>query len=161
MACLFMDYLLCLILYSLVVNASIEKDGSKGNRKIWSQSISDATGKYPCGIDKIGVVKCDENHNYLEIHACYCIYWDQDTKKSVVGSCILTCFYTRSSIPFYPIERYSISNGTLFNEAVCSPSTSYVDTHREGRFCGRCKPQYGLAAYSYQYTICMGEGRYL
>ena len=93
------------------------------------------------GIDKIGVVKCDENHNYLEIHACYCIYWDQDTKKSVVGSCILTCFYTRSSIPFYPIERYSISNGTLFNEAVCSPSTSYVDTHREGRFCGRCKPR--------------------
>ena len=156
MACLFMDYLLCSILYSFVlVNASIEKDGSEVNRKIWSQSIPDAAGEYPCGVDKIGVVKCDENNNNLKIHACYCIYWDQDTKKSVVGSCMLTCFYDRGFSPFYPIERYSISNGTLFNEAVCSPSTSYADTHREGRFCGRCKPQYGLAAYSYQYTICV------
>ena len=157
MACLFIDYLLCsmIILCNLVfVNASIERDDLEVNRKIWSQSIPDATGEYPCGVDKIGAVQCDENNDYLKIHACYCIYWDQDTKKSVVGSCIVTCFYTRGS-PFYPIERYSISNGTLFNEAVCSPSTSYADTHREGRFCGRCKPQYGLAAYSYQYTICV------
>ena len=150
MACLFIDYLLSLIICSLVlVNASVDLEV---NRKIW---IPDATGEYPCGVDKIGVVKCDENNNYLKIHACYCIYWDQDTNKSAVGSCLISCFYARSSSPFYPIERYSISNGTLFNEAVCSPSTSYADTHREGRFCGRCKPQYGLAAYSYQYTICV------
>ena len=111
-----MDYLLCSILYSFVlVNASIEKDDSEVNCKIWSQSIPDAAGEYPCGVDKIGVVKCDENNNNLKIHACYCIYWDQDTKKSVVGSCILSCFYSS-------IERYSISNGTLFNEDACSPS---------------------------------------
>ena len=89
-----MDYLLCLMICSFVlVNASIKKDDLEGNRKIWSQSIPDVTGKYPCGVDKIGVVKCDENHNYLEIHACYCIYWDQDINKSIVGSCILAIMF--------------------------------------------------------------------
>ena len=54
-----MDYLLCLMICSFVlVNASIKKDDLEGNRKIWSQSIPDVTGKYPCGVDKIGVVKC-------------------------------------------------------------------------------------------------------
>ena len=153
MACLYINYLLSLIICSLVlVNASVDLEV---NRKIWSQWIPDANGEYPCGVDKIGVVQCDENDKYLKIHACYCIYWDQDTNESVVGSCLITCYYARNSSPFYPIERYSISNGTLFNEAVCSLSTSYVDTHREGRFCGRCKPLHGLAAYSYQYTICV------
>ena len=156
MACLFMNYLLCWITCSLVlVNTSIENESSEVNRKNWSQSIPDATGEYPCSVYKFGVVKCNETQNYLEIHACYCIYWDQDTNETVVGNCIQTCFYTRNSGSFYRIERYFISNGTLLNKAACSPSTSYVDTHREGRFCGRCKPQYGLAAYSYQYTICV------
>ncbi len=27
--------------------------------------------------------------------------------------------------------------------------------HREGRFCGRCQVDYGLAVYSYQYTNCI------
>ena len=76
-------------------------------------------------------MKCNENNL-----TCYCIYWDQETKKSVMGTSLVTCFYTGDSSLFYPIERYSISNGTLFNEAVCNPSTSYADTHREGRFCG-------------------------
>ena len=58
MACLFMDYLFCLMICSfMLVNASIERDDLEGNRKIWSQSIPNATGKYPCGVDKIGVVK--------------------------------------------------------------------------------------------------------
>ena len=127
MACLFIDYLLSFIICSLVlVNASVDLEV---NRKIWSQWIPDATGEYPCGVDKIGVVQCDENNKYLKIHACYCIYWDQDTNESVIGSCLITCYNPRSSSPFYPIERYSISNGTLFNEAVCSPSTSYADIH--------------------------------
>ena len=149
MACFFMNYLLCLITCSLVlVNASI---GSKINRKIWSsQSIPDASGEYPCGVDKIGAVQCNETQKYLKIHACYCIYWDQDANKTVVGSCIPACFGG-----LYYIERYSISNGTLFNKAACSPPSTVIDIHREGRFCGRCEPQYGLAAYSYQYTICV------
>ena len=154
MACLFMNYLLCLIICSLVL-ASIENESLEVNLKIWSQSIPDATGEYPCGVYKSGVVKCNETQDYLEIHACYCIYWDQDTDETVVGSCIQTCFYTRNSGSFYRIEGHFISNGTLLNKAACSPSSSYVDTHREGRFYGRCKPQYGLAAYSYQYTICV------
>ena len=150
MACFFMNYLLCLIICSLVlVNASI---GSKINRKIWSsQSIPDASGEYPCGVDKIGAVQCNETQKYLKIHACYCIYWDQDANKTVVGSCIPTCFGGF----YHIIERYSISNGTLFNKAACSPPSTVIDIHREGRFCGRCEPQYGLAAYSYQYTICV------
>ena len=37
MACLFMNYLLCWITCSLVlVNGSIENEGSEVNRKIWS-----------------------------------------------------------------------------------------------------------------------------
>ena len=114
------------------MNASIENEGSEVNRKIWSQSISDATGEYPCGVYKSGVVMCNETQNYLEIYACYCIYWNQDTNETVVGSCIQTCFYTRNAGSFYRIERYFIKNGTLLNKAACSPSTSYVDTHREG-----------------------------
>ena len=149
MACLFMNYLLCLIICSLVlVNASI---GSEVNCKIWSsQLIPDASGEYPCGVDKIGAVQCNKTQKFQKILACYCIYWDQDANKTVVGSCMPTYFNT-----FYLIERYSISNRTLFNKAACSQPSTVVDTHREGCFCGRCEPQYGLAAYSYQYTICV------
>lgn len=56
---------------------------------------------------------------------------------------------------YYEMDRYSMVNGTQFNEAVCGLSYAHVDMHREGRFCGRCKEGYGLAAYSYHYTSCI------
>ena len=45
-----------------------------------------------------------------------------------------------------------MENATKVNDDVC---TSVIHTHREGRFCGRCKQGYGLAAYSYHYTSCI------
>ena len=53
---------------------------------------------------------------------------------------------------YYHINRYSIQNASDMNTAICDPRNS---TNREGRFCGRCKKNYGLAAYSYHYASCI------
>ena len=70
----------------------------------------------------------------------------------MVGTCWITCFQFRQS---YSIFHYSMENATKVNDDICSGHNSVIDTHREGRFCGRCKEGYGLAAYSYHYTNCI------
>ena len=84
------------------MNASIENDGSeviiKFGRHNQSLMLLVNIPVVSTRLELCSVIK-------PRIHACYCIYWDQD---AVVGNCILTCFYTSRTSTFYPIERYSI-----------------------------------------------------
>ncbi len=72
------------------------------------------------------------------------MYYDEDNNETILGNCMQTCFLIHLT--------YSIKNASLFNNDVCN---KYKNTNREGRFCGRCKEGYGLAAYSYHYTTCI------
>ena len=149
-------FLACVLLACnvMLASTSTEEGNLEIDRKIWS--ICAPNGSYACGVDRIRAVKCYEGDAFLHVHTCYCIYWDQDRNKTIVGRCLITCYYKgHPRLPVYPIERYSTLNGTLFNEAMCGISITFIHTHREGRFCGRCKHGYGLDAYSYHYTSCI------
>ena len=109
---------------------------------------------------------CNEDH--LWIKPCYCVYFDPTLNGTVVGTCILTCYYVHDDIGrnFYEIDRYPVRNATQFNEHMCDPTYTHINSNREGRFCGSCKEGFGLAAYSYHYTACIpcshyGPGQWL
>ena len=125
------------------------------NCKIWTTCNSDNTS-CTCGNTIDSAVFCSDGN--LLIQPCYCMYYDQALDLAVVGNCMLTCYYVHAGNKgnfHFPIEQYSEENATAFNDQICSAMVSYRDTHREGRFCGRCKEGYGLAVYSYHYTSCI------
>ncbi len=100
----------------------------------------------------------DNNDDSIWIQPCYCLYFDQASNKSVVGNCMLSCYHVKFSQHakgYYEIGRESVLNATTFNNEICNSSVITVGSNREGRFCGRCKEGYGLAAYSYHYTTCI------
>ena len=122
--------------------------------KIWSDCSS---GTCKCGprVHRI-VPHCSEETVWIQ--PCYCMYYDQDSNETIVGNCLPTCYYfnfSRVESFYYPVARYPVANATTFNAEMCSPATSLIETNRKGRFCGRCKKGYGLAAYSYHYTSCI------
>ncbi len=111
---------------------------------IWSDAND---GCNSCGNNVNGSIECDDRFVY--IRSCYCLYFDQTLNESILGNCIITCSITKET---YPINRYSVENATLLNDIVCNIP---FNSNREGRFCGRCREGYGLAAYSYHYTTCI------
>lgn len=109
-----------------------------------------------CGSDLQNTVYCYEKS--LLIHSCYCLHHDTALNKTTIGHCLSSCFYNNNSVHgrnFYQVKRYSVENASLFNHQVCNLHFYNHDTNREGRFCGRCKKNYGLAAYSYHYSSCI------
>ena len=91
---------------------------------------------------------CSPNDNRLLIQPCYCLYYDPKRNTTIAGPCLFTCFYPKNS-PLdlsYSIERHHVQNYSQFNEDMCN---SKVTLNRRGRFCGRCKPDYGFPFYSY------------
>ncbi len=129
------------------INTSLELTR---DNKIWS--ICDTNGTCVCGNDISQSVHCKDQEKSIEIGLCYCMYYDEDNNETILGNCIYTCFYRHIT---YSIQRYSVENASLFNNDVCSKYHEVKHTNREGRFCGRCKEGYGLAAYSYRYTTCI------
>ena len=94
-------------------------------------------------------IVCNEDN--LQIKPCYCMYYDQTLNLTVVGNCMVSC-YAVTHVYYQTVTRYSVQNASLFNHDMCGIQ---FDTHREGRFCGRCKEGFGLAVYSYHYTSCI------
>ncbi len=139
------------IIGSLTLPVNSTENNSFGlDHRIWSKC--DANGSRTCGSDIGRAILCDDNSEFIKIQQCYCLYYDQMRNMSLLGTCMTTCFQ-RSQ--YSTLFRYSVSNATLFNDVMCSPSVDGIDLHREGRFCGRCQVDYGLAVYSYQYTNCI------
>ena len=129
------------------------------DRKIWSICNSTSvdynsnrtTVTCKCGSDILKTIECNNNADSIHIQSCYCMFYDTSENSTLAGNCMMTCFNAgRKS--FRSITRYSVENGSLFNNEMCS---SDFDIHREGHFCGCCKEGYGLAAYSYHYTSCI------
>ncbi len=108
----------------------------------------------PAGVGAASdAVRCSDDANTLQVQPCYCMFYEVSENRTLAGNCMPTCYTIGISRYYQSLTRYSVQNGSLFNEDMCS-SLIAVDTHREGRFCGRCKKDYGLAVYSYHYTSC-------
>ena len=121
--------------------------------KIWSVYVN---GSYQDGDSVNDVVYCDDE--YVWIKTCFCLYYDHNLNKTILGNCMSTCFYVhfhQLGRSYYQTERVSKENGSQLNEKVCGISFAHVDMHREGRFCGQSKEGYGLAVYSYHYMSCI------
>jgi hypothetical protein len=122
--------------------------------RVWSVC---SNGSCDCGRNEYDIALCSEDDEYLWIQACYCMYYDSQN-ETILGSCMSTCHYVHFhevGRVYFKLERYATENGSEFNEAICSRNFAHVDMNREGRFCGRCKAGYGLAAYSYRYVRCI------
>ena len=123
--------------------------------KVWSQY--DSNGVSECGSDLNHAILCSDDQ--LQLEACYCLYYDHTLNTTIAGSCMGTC-YSVTFDYYHHLQRFPVRNASEFNSAMCGVNTSYVQTNREGRFCGKCKEGYGLAAYSYHYTTCVPCSEY-
>ena len=142
----------------LTIYASLSSCGksiSPSDQKVWS--VCNENGTCTCGPDLFDAVLCNEDE--IRIQDCYCMFYDMQTNTSSMGTCFFSCFNRLSNDKqqyiFYSVEHYSISNGSLFNADICNNDFTLASMNREGRFCGRCKSGFGLAAYSYHFTACI------
>ena len=129
------------------------KPDSLSDQQVWS--VCDNTGSCSCGPNVSHAVICRDGDNTIEIQNCYCMFYDEDTNTSLLGTCLMSCSYQKKSYQpnflFYSLSR----NLSSFNKDMCAYDTTKVKQNREGRFCGKCKDSYGLAVYSYHYTSCI------
>ena len=123
------------------------------DQQVWS--VCDNNGSCSCGPNVSHAVICRDGDNTIEIQNCYCMFYDEDTNTSLLGTCLMSCSYQKKSYQpnflFYSLSR----NLSSFNKDMCAYDTTKVKQNREGRFCGKCKDSYGLAVYSYHYTSCI------
>jgi hypothetical protein len=126
------------------------------DRKIWSRCDTNDDGILTCrcGDGLHRAVQCSDDGTSLQIQPCYCLYYETSENRTIAGNCMTTCYRDKQHYS-QSITRYSVEDGHQFNIEMCSSLLNMVDTNREGRFCGRCKDGYGLAVYSYHYTICI------
>ena len=128
------------------------KDVSDNNNQsnqcpVWSNSNTDCR----CDVNLNNVVLC--NADSLNVQACYCVYYDNESNKLVVGYCLFTCYLPKQKL-YYTLKR---TNRTQINEQMCSGELLGHGTqlHRTGRLCGKCKQGYGLPVYSYHFFQCV------
>ena len=143
---------------SVVCSTSSNKEFSVLDQRIWS--VCSKNGSCSCGPDIFDAIVCTEDQAVINIQDCYCMFYDKENRVPYIGTCFFSCFNrlplsNPHQKPFYSVEHYSVENASLFNEAICSNVTTLINTNREGRFCGRCKSEFGLAVYSYHYTACI------
>ena len=126
--------------------------------KVWSTctTLNDSNGPIQtcrCGDSLHNAIGCSDGEDTLKNEWCYCLFYEESDNRTLAGNCMTTCYGTGTN--YRTITRYSVQNGSFFKKDMCSSLMNVVDTHREGRFCGRCKKGYGLAVYSYHYTSCI------
>ena len=139
-------FLYCLLLVSGIGRFVF---AASDNLKVWSTCTNSSC---TCGSDLHHAIKCSDDS--LQIQSCYCMYYDQDENTAIAGNCLVSCFAI-TGVYYHTVNRYLVKNATHFNRDMCSPAVAWVDTHREGRFCGACAEGYGLAVYSYHTYTCI------
>ena len=131
----------------------LAKPDPLSDQQVWS--VCDNTGSCSCGPNVSHAVICRDGDNTIEIQNCYCMFYDESTNTSLLGTCLMSCGYQHKyyqpNFLFYSLSR----NLSSFNKDMCAYDTTGVKQNREGRFCGKCKDSYGLAVYSYHYTSCI------
>ena len=120
-------------------------------RPIWSQWVNDS---WHCGHDFRHSVSCSDDKETLRISRCYCVYYDKKVNRTQLGYCLTTCFNV-ARLNYIVLSRYSVDNGSQFNDYMCSKDVASYTSNRGGRFCGRCNEGYGLSLYTQQLYKCI------
>ena len=106
------------------------------------QSASGNDTVCACSHSYRDLVQCDDLHNELRLHVCYCMYFNETDDSTIVGHCFYTCLYHHV---YFTLPL----NGSQLNEAQCD------SLGREGVMCGRCKEGYSLPVYSHRFLSCV------
>ena len=137
--------------YSIAVSdLSMEKNVIEG-RPIWSQWVNHS---WQCGHNFRDSVSCSDDKKTLRISRCYCVYYDEKVNQTQLGYCLTTCF-NMARLNYIVLSRYSVDNGSQFNDYMCSKDVASYTSNRGGRFCGRCNEGYGLSLYTQQLYKCI------
>ena len=113
----------------------------------WFQPMN---GTCICGHGVHHAVKCDQASGSVKLLIGYCMTYDNDRNETVVGACIFNYMnnnsFTLKDSPYRNISPYP----TSINEEICG------HYNRTGQFCGDCKVNYSIPAYSYDLScvIC-------
>ena len=101
-------------------------------------------GSCECGDTLNGAIQCNMSSQYLGIHVCYCMTYDESTGSTVAGPSVYGCTSTQGflSLPF--------NNVSQLNTRMCG------HLHRTGQLCGQCEEGYKQPAYFYglKCTLC-------
>ena len=88
-----------------------------------------------CGSSLNGIIDCNPSDGHsLTIAQCYCMTVDEDTNKTVVGSCLYTCI---TSAQWFP-------DPDELNAHMCNDRWN-----RTGQLCAQCMDGCGPLVYSY------------
>ena len=100
------------------------------DRKIWSNCVTTngSNGTCRCGASLHHAISCSDDDDTLQVQPCYCLYYDTSQNKTLAG-----CYFAEKKYN-QVLTRYSVQNGSLFNQDMCS---SMININREGHFCGK------------------------
>jgi len=123
-------------------NASIADAHDNPSCPTWFFPDSSLNNTCTCGNDIEGAVKCDNSTKEVSILPCYCMTYAEST-GSVVGTCFYNCAseqFVYTSVLYHPLP----SNVTKLD--MCE----YFN--RAGQLCGKCKENYTIPIYSYDFN---------
>ena len=111
---------------------------------VW-YSYNNISEKCECGSDIDGAVLCDQQRKRVSILDCHCMTYDNQVGV-VVASCFTNCEVRRSNTTFGSYNNMLPSTIAHLNEAMCGERWN-----RDGRLCSKCRNDYYLPVYSYQF----------
>ena len=106
----------------------------------YSKRTTNGSAVCECGSALEGIVQCTNYETQLQVLACYCMTYNEDSDGYVVGLCYYSCF-PAGHMAYYSIP--SQVNATELNTFQCG------DYHRAGQLCGKCKTGFAPSVYSY------------
>ena len=135
---------LLIVMFTLLVQCSAKQDDCPP----WSIPDNTSNTGCSCGGTYDDEVKCSPEQTLL--HFGYCMTYDNAIETTEYAKCPYVAHYTTAEQIYIRLPQ----NVSLLNDFMCRP------LNREGTLCGKCKPEYGTALYSYtmQCKRCWNHG---
>ena len=133
---------LLFVLFALLVPCAAEQDVCPP----WSIPDNSSNTGCSCGIAFYEEIKCSSKQTLL--YFGFCMTYENETMEC--AKCPYVAEYPTADQVYIKLPQ----NVSLLNDFMCGP------LNREGTLCGRCKPEYGPAVYSYtlQCERCWNHG---
>ncbi len=97
-----------------------------------------------------GLLRCEEN--VLSVLDCYCVTYDNTTRKFMIGACILNCLGAKKKL-YNRLYHPKFKDVDRINEEMCAS-----EFNREGHLCGKCQEGFHPLAYSFNKTCVRCPG---
>ena len=135
---------LLFVLFALLVQCPAKQDVCPP----WSIPDNSSNTGCSCGIAFREEIKCSSKQTLLQFG--FCMTYDNVTETTQYAKCPYAAEYPTADQVYIKLPQ----NVSLLNDFMCGP------LNREGTLCGRCKPEYGPALYSYtlQCERCWDHG---